>query len=329
MAKPIDAVVADLTRETVWNSIGVKVSLKQVRYVAVGAAEPGTTTGNREEYTATLSGHRKYAQFATVEGQEVCVRLGYFDGERCASVQFQKPPHETELRSVTISQAFLNEATTKTAAIPAALPFAVGLTPIRVAITQAEPIGPSRVLDRDCDRYRFANIPGEAAMKQDLVYHLDAATSYPLKIEAFANHDRLVAGQPTTVWEVLKLDEVQGRHVATDSKFTTFLETTGGQRLPMLTNFDHVDSIRFDAAIPAAAFWPTYKPGVLINDRITQKSFKVGADAQATTRVPATPAEIATWTYGAGLAVGLTLFFIGLARRRRQAAESTPGTTPG
>jgi len=321
MDKPIDAVVADLTRETAsWTTIGVKVSLKQVRHVAVGAAKPGTTTGNREEYSATSRGLRKYAQFSPIEGREMCVLLGYADGDRCASVRFQPPPNETRQRSITIAKSFLREASTGTAELPASLPFYVGLAPIRTAITRAEPIGPSRVLDRDCVRYSFANVPGDGAT-QDLVYHLDAATSYPLKVEAFANRDRFRADQPTTVWEVLKLDEVQGRHVATDSKFTTWIETEGGRRVPILTNFDHVDSIRFDDPTPADHFWPRYDPGVLIHDRIAGKSSKVGADGKTTALIPSTTATPTTALFAAGLIIGLVLLVVGIARRRQRGAE--------
>ena len=322
MEKPIDAVVADLARETAsWTSIAARVSVKQVRHLAVGEAGPGTTTGNREEYLATNHGQKKYAQFARVDDREVCVRLGYTDGARSASVRFQSPPNETRQRAITIAPGFLDEPKTGTAEIPAALPFYVGLVPIREAIPRARPVGPSRVLDHACTRYLIEGV-AEGGTTQDLVYHLDAATSYPLKVESFANHDRFVADQPTTVWEAVRFDEVGERHVATDSKFTTFIEGQGGRRAPLLTDWHHVDGLRFDEAIPAATFWPEYEPGVLINDRIALKSYKVGAAGQATTQAaaPAVPPRpsAATWAFGVALALGLALLVGGLAARRHR-----------
>ena len=121
MGKPLGEVVADLTRETSWRSIAVQVSLKQVRHAAIGEVPAGITTGNREQYTAASSGQRKYGQFALADGREICLRLGYTDGQRCAAVEFRRPPLEGRQRSITITPGFLDEAETGYAAIPAAL----------------------------------------------------------------------------------------------------------------------------------------------------------------------------------------------------------------
>ena len=328
MGKPTEEVVADLTRETAsWRTIAAKVTLKQVRHVAIGEAPAGTTLGNSERYAATSFGLRKYGQYAPFEGREVCVRLGYTDGKRSAAVQFRRPPEQDRQRSITITRDFLDEAETGTAAIPMALPYYVGLVPIRTAIARAEPVGPGRVLDRPCTRYYFAGVAGGGS-SQDLVYHLDDATSYPLAIESFANRERYAAGEPTTTWEARRFDEVQGRHVATDSDYTTFLVTAAGARAPMLTDSYHFAEIRFDDPIPVAAFWPNYEPGVRVVDRIAGTTTvpvptpPLAGSGGATTTAASGPID---WAIGVGVALlglALVLMVVGLVRRAR--ASATP-----
>ena len=317
MPKPIDAVVADLTRETDWSSLAVDVALRQVRLVEIDGARPGTTVGNRESYLTTASGQRKYAQFSRVEGRDVCVLLGYADGERCASVQFRPAPDQDRPKAVVIGKTFLREAKTGTAEVPAALPFFVGLEPLRDAIRRATPVGPGRALDRACDRYYFAGVrDGDAT--QDLVFSLDASTSFPLRVEAFADRPSFDAGRPLTAWEATRLDEVQGRHVAVDSRLSTYGVGPNRRWEPTLVNEYHVTNVRFDAAIPASEFWPRLEPGMLVYDRVAQKAYKVGADGQPATAQPAPARSSApTWAFSATLAVGLALVIVGIARRHR------------
>lgn len=323
MPKPIDAVVADLTRETSWSSLSVDVALEQVRLAEVGDAKPGTTTGNREEYRATAAGRRRYAQFARVEGREVCTLLGYSDGERCASVLFRPVPDEGRQRAVTISRSFLREEKTGTAEVPAMLPYFVGLEPLRGAIRRAEAVGPSRVLDRACERYYFAGVrAGDAA--QEMVFHLDAATSCPLKVESFVDRAGFAAGRPFAAWEAVKLDEIQGHHVAVDSRLSTFGAGRGGRWGPVVVDSYHVTTLRFDAEPPAAEFWPRFEPGIAVYDRIAGRVYKAGADGQPVAAPPAAaPGGPSTLAGATTLALALMLLIVGIARRRR--GRGVPG----
>lgn len=308
--KPLDAVVAELTHETAsWGSISVIVALEQT--------SGGTVTRAREGYMATRHGDRRYARYARSGDHETCVLQGYDETTRCALVRYRKPPQENRQRSITISTSFVDEATTGFAAIPAPLPFFVGLVPIRAAIRAAAVLGPSRVAGRDCTRYLCRAVPGNGGT-QDLVYHLDAATSYPLKVESFAAGAQVEAGTPFSVWEAERLDETQGFHVATDSHYATFAP---GEPAPQLLNKYHVDLIRFNGAIPSSAFWPVADPGVYINNTITGKAAYNTATGKAPDAAGAAPTgglPWGAWAATGGITLGVALLFVGLTRQFRR-----------
>ena len=316
--KPLDAVIADLTHETAgWMSYSVRIALEQTLHAPVGPNVAGTVTRSREHYLTTRHGERKYGQYAEVGEGEVCVLLGYDDTRRCASVRYQPPPNSTRQKSITITRTFLDEATTGFAAIPAPLPFYVGLKPIREAIQTAEEVGPSQVTGRDCVRYYFAKVSGRGGT-QDLVYHLDAATSYPLKVESFANRAGFAAGTPFSIWEADQFDEVRDYHSVTDSHFTTFAPTQSGGLTPQLVNKYHVESIHFDLAIPNDAFWPKSDPGVFVTDLITGKSQYSTPDGKApvvsSTATDPNALPWTGWAFTGAVTVGLALLVFGLLR---------------
>ena len=317
-AKPLDAVIADLTHETAgWKSYSVAIALEQTLHAPVGLSVAGTVTRSREHYLATRHGERKYGQYAEVGDQEICVLLGFDETDRCASVQYQAPPNQARQKSITITKPFLDEARTGFKAIPAPLPFYVGLVPIRDAIRSAEAVGPSQVAGRECDRYYFAHVDGHGGT-QDLVYHLDAATSYPLKVESFADRARFAAGTPFSIWEADRLDEVRDYHSVTDSRFITYAPTKVGGLEPQLVNKYHVELIHFDMAIPNDAFWPKYDPGVFVTDQITGNSRYNTPDGKAPVAAgTATDPNGLPWTgwaFTGAVTVGLALLVVGLLR---------------
>ncbi len=320
--KPLAAVIADLTHETAgWGSIGARFALEQIVYAAVGPTPAGTITHGREDYMATRHGERKYAQYTEVEGRDVCVLFGYDVTTRCASVRYAKPPFETRQTSITISKAFLDEAVTGSNAIPAPLPYYVGLVPIHQAITTAERLGPSQVAGRDCFRFYFSKV-GNPAATEDRVYHLDALTSFPLKVETFLDRAHFDAASPFSVWEAEAIGEAQGFHFAVDSRFTTFAPGAQGKLIPQLINKYHAASIQFNNAIPGSAFWPRADAGVFYDDTITGKSGYNTIDGKAPTATAAAPPAILPWppwiTTG-GITLGLALLVVGLTRRFRRA----------
>ena len=312
--KPLDAVIADLTHETAsWGAIGAQVAMEQT--------VQGRVTRAREGYMAARHGERRYAEFSRAHNREVCVVQAYDDTTRCASVRFGDPVNPNRQTSITISKTFLDEAATGFAKIPDALPFFVGLVPIRTAIATARALGPSRVAGRDCTRHLCRAVPGPAGT-QDLVYHLDAATSYPLKVETFLNEAHVAAGTPYRVWEADRLDEVQGFHVATDSRLTTFNLADPAHPIPDLVNKYHVDSIRFNEAIPITAFWPVADPGVLVTDTITGRSAYNTADGKAPSATtldesPSGGLPWVSWAGTGGVTLGLALLVVGLGRWAR------------
>ena len=315
--KPLDAVIADLTRETAsWQTLTARIFLEQTLYAPIGPSPAGTVTQGRETYVASHTGERRYGQYSLVDDVEACVLLACDDLKSSALVRYLPPPHQLRQKSITISKDFLNESQTGFAAIPTPLPFYVGLQPIRTAISSASVIGPSQVAGHECTRYLFAKVPGNGST-QDLVYHLDTSTSYPLKVESFADSAQVAAETPFSVWEADRLDEVRQWHVATDSRFTTFAPTSAGGIIPQLVNKYHFDSIRFNTAVPASAFWPRYDPGVLINNTITgQMSYNTfdGKAPQAATAADPNALPWTSWAVTGGITVGLALLVVGLAR---------------
>ena len=234
--KPLETVVAELTHETTgWTSLDARFTFEQTLFAAVGTAPAGTHTRGREEYRATRQGERKYTQFIEVEDREACVLAGYDTTDRCTSIRYARPPEEHRQTSILISKDFLDEATTGFRAIPAPLPYYVGLKPIHEAIRTAERVGPSQVAGRNCTRFYFARVEGHGGT-EDLVYHLDASTSFPLKVEAFTDWPHFDAAAPFSVWQADTIDEAQGFHFAADSRFSTFTTTASGKPIPELIN---------------------------------------------------------------------------------------------
>jgi len=324
MSKPIELVIADLLRETgSWDSIDAHINITQTLFIAIGDNPPKTSVGE-EHYIETFRGQKFYRTTENQSGTEVVGLLGYSDGVRCASVEFKRPPEQDQQHSITVTKTFMNEQLTGYVMRPDPLRWHfVGLIPLHEAIVKASQIGTDRVAGRGCDVFLFSAVPGQRGT-QDLVYHLDRATSLPLKVEAFANQDRLKSAEPSWIWEAASLDEVQGFHVALSSRYTSFVLTEAASPTKQLTNEYKIDALKFNKSYDASTFWPLYDKGVSINDLIARKHYyntpdkKAPPDVTAKTATAAgvpivatEPPDYTPWIAGGGLMVGAILLLLG------------------
>src|SRR5579875_3836707 len=247
MSKSIDEIVADLLRETSsWESIRVRLTVTQTLHLQIGKTPPGSS--ERSEYfIETAKGQKVYRASMDKAAGETVLWLGYCDGARCASVEYEQAPRQDRQHAITITKTFMDEQMTGYTMRPEPLRFHyVGLVPLHEAVQKAARIGSGTIIGRQCTVMLFAGVPGSSGT-QDLVYHLDASTSIPLKVEAFANQDRLKASRPSWVWEATSFDEVQGFHVALNSRYTGFIVDGQGNSVKQLTNEYKITSLEFNA----------------------------------------------------------------------------------
>ena len=325
MGKSIEAVVLDLVRETAsWESIDAHIVVDQHLLVPVGKSQPGRSHGS-EHFVETMDGQKYYIKSNEVPGHEHVVLLGYSDGKRCASVTTRNASGQRGQKSITLTKTFMDEQLTGYVMRPEPLRFwYVGLIPLREAVLKAERIGVGHVAGRACDIFLFSAVPGQNG-SQDLVYHLDEATSMPLKAEAFANQARLKAGKPSWVWEAITLDEVQGYHVPLNSRYTGFVIREDAGSTAQLTERYTIEAIMFNEPHQASAFWPEFEKGVFVNDLIAKKYYyntpdkKVPRDegtravsAAVDPIAAAEPTDLTPWIAGAGVVLGASFLLTGI-----------------
>ena len=249
--------------------------------------------------------------------------LGYSDGTRCAYVEFKRAPLRDKQQSITITKTFMDEQISGYVMRPEPIRFHyVGLIPLHEAITKAKNIGSDRVAGRECDIFLFSDVPGNPS-RQDLVYHLDASTSLPLKVEAFANRERRESANPSWVWEAGTLDLVQGFHVSLNSRYTSYFVKDGAASTKQLVNEYKIDSLTFNKAHAASTFWPSYDKGVSINDLIARTSYyntpnkkapvELASSVSATAQpiVADQPRDVTGWIAGGGVTIGGMLLIVG------------------
>ena len=192
--------------------------------------------------------------------------------------------------------------------------------PLHVALSKAESLGSDRVLDRDCDVFLFRGLRWRAP--QDHVYHLDRATSIPLKVESFKDQAARDIRQPSWVWTAESLDQVQDHFITLKSR-----EVMSN---PQFTWKLQVESVAFNKDYPSSTFWPVLQPGVSVLDSISKKSYRVPggdrtnsdakeqpSDARPVQAIP--PQGYLSVVSTVSLGLGLAVFFVGISlwwRRR-------------
>ena len=323
-------IIESLSREATFTTINMKVTIVQS---STKDAKSATLVESRweESYSATNKKQRIFDQQMFGQGGFSFHRTGYSNGSKCASVWYDRADPNRQSQ-ITISHNFLNEA--KYGFLEAPIPYRcshVGLIPLHEAIPAAEHVGTGEVIGRSCNLFHFRNV-GQAAKPQALIYYLDAATSAPLKVEAYDGpqhwHERL----PNWIWEARSLDRVGDRHFPFTSAYTTFLKVNGpeGKLESVASVFQSikVSKIDFDSPLAKDAFWPTAQPGVEVLNEITHRSTHtaggepIAATSHQTTESPIRVADSGSNALGSvafGIALSILILFVAgvLWRRAR------------
>ncbi len=146
----------------------------------------------KQEWVATTSGQRYFDDWFMSPDEPFQHRSVYSDSRRFAHVwcQQQDPARQA---LISINKEVLVEK--RDFFLDAPWPIRVthvGLAPLTEALPAAEVLPDGEVIGRGCDVFHFQKA-GLPSRPQSLVYFLDKATSFPLKVEAYENPERLRA----------------------------------------------------------------------------------------------------------------------------------------
>lgn len=311
----LSRMVEKVVRETMPRTVRMRVSISQSARQLAGA-EGSSPLSLEQTYFETDRGERFFDERILVPRQPVSHNSSYCDGRKCANVTFSAEDPEKQ-HLVTIDHDFKSESTFGFRDAPPPFRFYhVGLVPLHEALEKAERTGRELVIERTCDDFLFKEV-GPPGMKQSLVYSLDEETCVPLKIAAYSGPEQIRDNMPNWVLEATSLDDVSGRHFARSSKYASFRVTKSEDGVwvaePDLTRTIHVDEIRFDAAIPKAAFWPEIQPGVFVLDAVAKRKYQTPGGAPPTRETASVgapirvAAESSSWLPVAGVVLSLAV----------------------
>lgn len=267
---PVDQAVARLAREmTSWKSVEIVSHYETVNHQP--RQNHPATFRQVEHYIETNHGQRKADSRSITPGLPEARREGYCDGSRCADVWYSGDRQG----SVTISRAFLLERVIGSTQRPRPLTyFYVGKIPLYEALPKGRHLGQSTVAGRPCDVYMFPNIRWGVNGTHHFVYDLDAATSVPLRVRAFAGPVEANPADSAAVdwaWTAQTLDEVRGGyHMPLRSEYVSYTrpKAAGDPALLSFSGQVKVETIRYNASFPASTFWPVIEKGTPVTDFI-------------------------------------------------------------
>ena len=288
-----------------------------------------------EHYIETASGERFY-EFEGVDSKTGATNsksLHYGDGAKFTDVNFDNKNTNNQ-NSVSVTHDFWMESGSDRKQLPQPLLYLdVGREPLSKAVLKARDLGQSEVLGRKCQVFLFPQV--RWAIPQDQVFHLDIATSIPVKVESCNDLAARVNNRPMGVWTALSLDEVHGRFVPTKSRQVAF--TNEGEE--MFTWEYSVDAIVFDKDYPASTFKPILQPGVRVLDGTTNKSYEAPGvrKSQADTSknevlipplIASPPSNGASYTSYGLIGMGAMLILLGVVVWLRRSRKSTGEVSP-
>jgi hypothetical protein len=312
MPDPIDAVLAKVIRETSgWEAIEVHVDIEQTLHIKIGAHVPQTGMAS-ETYIETSKGRRFYQRLNCASPDDCAPSLGYCDGSRSGQVETQPPPNQTKQKTISITKTFMYEQQNGFNHRPTPLRGQyVGLIPLHEALPKALPMGDATVMQRSCQLFHFKAVPTPKGTCE-LVYSLDTATAVPLRIAFYANTEKLKAAKPQWTWEATELKEIQGFHVPTRSKYSSYA-VSEKESTVSLSEVYTMDSVVFNKKYSEATFWPKYDQGVYINDLTINKAYFNTPDKKAPKSVESATAVQEPIVAGDPNAGGSLPLFIGLS----------------
>jgi hypothetical protein len=235
-----------------------------------------------DHYFETAAGLRRCDSRYLKSGAAVSRYAYYSDGSKAADVSYSEQDLERETTAV-IKRQYRTEDRSERMERPEPLRFLyVGREPLHKALPKATCLGEDQNLNRQCDVFLFTKVSWE--VPQDQIFHLDRATSIPLKVEAFKDEADRNAKKPLWVWTAQSLDKVDGHFVPLSSEMIAYSEDSQ----PAFKWRFRVQSIAFDKVFPTAMFWPTLQPGVTVLDAIAGKTRQVPGVKPAQPAKPAT-----------------------------------------
>lgn len=305
----LTAHIERLTREMKgWESLGVRIVYQHLD-------KDGGPTGRTDlHYVETASGLRLLeSRFGDSTGQGLN-ETAYCDGKRCAFIT--RDEHGAQ-RSISISKSFHHEARFGATSKP--MPFQyqhAGLTPIYQAIRKAEKVGSGAVLGRPCDLYHFPRtLVGSSRV--EYLYHLDQATSVPLKVELFSDLEAYRSSLARQVWEAEEIKTIDGHLVPVRSRYLSYrIVPDTGERTVKSSMSIQVESLAYDQAYPRSMFWTEFEPGVQVLDGIKNTAYIVpGKETNLKSQPVASPLEATPptdWaTYGPWIGATLCIALLG------------------
>ncbi len=228
----------------------------------------------KQEWATTSAGLRYFDEWFMPTIEPFGHSSVYSDGHRFANVSYQRQDaaHELEVNInkyelVEKRDFFLN------APWPIRVSY-VGIVPLHEALPTAEVMPDAEVIHRGCDVFHFKNA-GLPSQPQSLVYFLDRATSFPLKVAAYANADRIREQKPNWVWEAKSFDRVSAQHfLPLSSSYATYSYSAVPKSESTLGVFQSIKIVQaeFDIAISPSVFWPVLEPGVRVIDMTKHQS---------------------------------------------------------
>ena len=164
-----------------------------------------------DHYIETATGKRLLESENMKDGKVVSRSFHYGDGTKFADVNFNsKNPDEQAV--VYIKREFWLEEKNDRRQLPQPLLYLyVGREPLYEALTKAEYLGKSEVMGRECHAFLFPQV--RWSVPQDQIFHLDNATSIPLKVETFRDKAARDKKETLGAWTAQSLDKVEGHYV--------------------------------------------------------------------------------------------------------------------
>ena len=252
------SIAEDAAKKLAWEvesrrSVDMRTKTKPTNNSLNSGEEPLFNT-YEEHYIETAAGKR-FGEFVGMMDDVVTARWQDFgDGSRCAHVDFDRGDTDLQ-KTVAITRQYWREDQSDRKTIPAPLLYLyVGREPLQKMLLNAEILGESRVLDRQCDRFLFRSV--RWPIVQDQVFHLDRATAMPLKVAAYKDNAARLQEEPLWEWTAESLDTVEGHPVTLKSTLVAY----GASRKASYIWETQVESITFDKFHPDTGFWPIIQP---------------------------------------------------------------------
>ncbi|MEW4569598.1 hypothetical protein AB1L88_17165 [Tautonia sp. JC769] len=250
-----------------WTSVEVRTLVAMRNHQASGDEMQYSSTTTTNHYIETVDGKRAFEEH-TVSSDGAPMTCNYYtDGTQSATVYIGTLPNGEETESVMIRRSFGMDDRGWHHCPEPLMYFYAGLRPLHVVLADADYLGTSRHLDRDCHVFLVDRTAGK--IQQDTVYHLDQATAIPLKVCMYQDEDTRAGDQPTTVWAAKSFDEVGGRPFPLNSEQRIYLADNPSK--PYIEREIVVESLTFDQSYPTSTFQPTPGPRARVLNEITRE----------------------------------------------------------